>query len=464
MLTRRPHLALAAVAGAGVLLSVLVLPWAMPLGWDELVYATRFSPYAGGVDVEFSAPRTRGVPLLIAPVALWSDSVVLLRVWLLLLWAAALYLGFLPWLRVLRPRSAGPVVVLGAAVYASVWSVLFYAGHAMPNHYTAMGALAAVGCLLHVPRGPASYAGIVAGLATATLMRPNDGVWMALPLLVWALLTRAPAAAGAVTGGVAAGLLPWIVEAELRFGGVRERLHEASGVQGGVRPVLSVRDHLAALDGRLLCRPCDADQPSPPGVMIWVLLAVLVVLGVRAAPRPRRAVWLLLATAACAAGPYFFLVPYAAPRFLFPAYALLALPAAFGLLAVRDAVRGSRARTALVIGVLAVHLAGQLLLLYRHGGIQDGARSDWERVARVLREQGVRTPCVIGGNAQLQPVAHAAGCRADKAAARPHALVLLNGTPPPWARTWERHPVPDTYNKGWSVLVNPDRAIPASGP
>ncbi|MER7169983.1 hypothetical protein [Streptomyces mesophilus] len=457
MSTRRPRIRLAAVALAGVLTSALLLPWALPLGWDELVYATRYSPFGNGLDVDFSAPRTRGVPLLIAPVALWSDSVVLLRLWLMLLWAVALYLGFLPWLRTaLRPRA----VVLAAACYTSVWSVLFYVGHAMPNHYTAMGAVAAAGSLV---RRPVSYPGLVIGLATATLMRPNDGVWVALPLCAAALLWRRRRAALAVAGGVAAGLVPWVVEAELRFGGLGARLDAAGEIQGGLRPVFSVPAHVSALDGRLLCRPCDGDSPSPPGVMIWLLLIPLAVIGARHATRagpgpvdagPRRAMALVLATAACSAAPYFFLVPYAAPRFLFPAYALLALPAALGLPAVREAVRGSRARTVLAVGVLVAHLTGQFLLVDRHGSIQAGARGDWERVARVLRAQGLEAPCTIGGNAMLQPVAYTSGC-VPRRTGIPDALVLVHRAPPRWARGWERHPVPDTYNTGWSVLVRP---------
>ncbi|HEX5565817.1 MAG TPA: hypothetical protein VFY14_02565, partial [Streptomyces sp.] len=157
---------LATSAGLAVLAAVLV-PLTLPLGWDELVYASRFAPYAP--ETPFSAPRTRGVPLLLSPVASWSDSTVLLRAWLLVLSSAALYLGFRPWLRVVPRPSA---VWVAAALYGTFWVTLFYANAAMPNHYTAMGAVAAVGCFLN--RRP-WYAGTATGLAVVTLMRPNDG-------------------------------------------------------------------------------------------------------------------------------------------------------------------------------------------------------------------------------------------------------------------------------------------------
>ncbi|MEU5200958.1 hypothetical protein AB0G86_44145 [Streptomyces scabiei] len=107
-----------------------------------IVYASRFGPY--GSETPFSAPRTRGLPLLLAPIASWSDSTVLLRVWLLLLAGGALWLGFRPRLSILHRPAA---VWVAAGLYGSLWITVFYAGSAMPNHYTAMGATAAAGLL-----------------------------------------------------------------------------------------------------------------------------------------------------------------------------------------------------------------------------------------------------------------------------------------------------------------------------
>lgn len=186
-----------------VVVAGVLVPYGLPLGWDEIVYASRFGPY--GPAVPFSAPRTRGVPLLLVPVASWSDSIVLLRLWMAVLAGGALYLGFRPWLGVLR-RPAG--VWVAAGLYGSLWFALFYANSAMPNHYTAMGAAAATGCFLRRDPGRGAYAGIVAGLAVVTLMRPNDGAAVALPLLVAALLVPAWRGRGrlvAVVAGVGAG-------------------------------------------------------------------------------------------------------------------------------------------------------------------------------------------------------------------------------------------------------------------
>ncbi|MEV0256447.1 hypothetical protein AB0H82_19565 [Streptomyces sp. NPDC050732] len=483
----RAHRLLLAVCGVFALLSLALVPLTLPLGWDEMVYASRYSPH--GPATPFSAPRTRGVPFLIAPVAAWSDSVVLLRVWLTLLATAALYLGFRPWLRVLHRPSAAAVA---AALYGGLWFTLFYASAAMPNHYTAMGAVGAVGLFLWPRQSVATRAGIAGGLALATLMRPNDGVALGVPLLVAALVVPGRRARGrvlAVLGGLAAGALPWIVEAYVRFGGVRERLTEASEVQGDLRPLLSLAHHLTVMDGPLLCRPCTGDGIRPIALEWWLVLPVLVGVGLWSvrglrpedrgarppAPAPLPCCLLAAAAALAVALPYLLLVPYAAPRFLLPAHALLAPAAALGVLAL---VRAARASRRPLVGlaalglVLAGHLAVQLPLVHGNARIQAGARGDWARIAEVLHDHGVgagtggartggagtgSTPCVLGGNASVIPVAYVAGCApaAPDDPLRPAALVLRAADPPHWARSWPRHPVPGTYAPGWAVHVPP---------
>jgi hypothetical protein len=69
---------LAVVAGAFTLAQLVLVPPGMGLGWDESVYVSQVSPHAPAAF--FSAPRARGVPLLVAPVAAWSTSTELLRV------------------------------------------------------------------------------------------------------------------------------------------------------------------------------------------------------------------------------------------------------------------------------------------------------------------------------------------------------------------------------------------------
>lgn len=451
--------ALLGVCAALAVLAALLVPLNLPLGWDELVYASRFPSYDPATP--FSSPRTRGVPLLLAPVAAWSDSVVLLRVWLTLLASVALYLGFRPWLHVVHRPYAVP---LAAAGYGTLWISLFYTGSAMPNHYTAMGALAAVGCFL--TRRP-SATGIALGLAVATLMRPNDGVWIAGPLLLAAALVPAWRHRSAITGilvGLGAGALPWVVEAYLRFDGVLDRLSDASDVQGGMRPVLSLVEHATSLDGPLLCRPCVGDTVGVAALELWLVLPVFTALGLwslRRASRDTRPHWLAVAVGLASAAPYFFLVDYAAPRFLLPTYALLLLPAALGLLATWDAaVRSGRRLPQVALVLLLVgHLAVQLPLARSHADIQQGARADWVRIAKLLHTHGVQPPCTLKATARAIPLAHTAGCEPLEleAPAVPDAVVYRTAQPPSWASNWPTRTVPDAYAPGWSIAVRPTR-------
>ncbi|MFF8642433.1 hypothetical protein [Streptomyces sp. NPDC015345] len=488
---RLAHRLLLAVCCAFALLSCVLVPLTLPLGWDELVYASRYSPYAPATP--FSAPRTRGVPFLIAPVATWSDSTVLLRVWLTLLAAAALYLGFRPWLRAAHRPWAAPVA---AALYGSLWITLFYANSAMPNHYTAMGAVGAVGLFLWPRQSLLTCTGIAAGIALATLMRPNDGFAIGLPLLVAALLVpawRGRSRVLAVLAGLAAGALPWAVEAYIRFGGVRERLTEASEVQGDLRPLLSFVHHLTVIDGPLLCRPCDNDSVRPVAAEWWLLLTLLVVAGLwtlrragsRPTPRqasappaptaapagPLRDALLALVTGLAIALPYFVLVPYATPRFLLPTHALFAPTAAIGLLTLLRLARAARPRWAGVAVpalVLGGHLAVQAALAHGNATIQGEARRDWVRVAETLERHGVGngpgpgagtgTPCLLNGNTSVIPLAHTAGCAPGGGLddpRRPTALVMRGAAPPEWARDWPSHTVPGTYVRGWVIHVRP---------
>ncbi|MEU3193458.1 hypothetical protein ABZ686_23155 [Streptomyces sp. NPDC006992] len=480
------------------------------------------------------------MPLLIAPVAAVGHSVPLLRCYLTTAAALALYLGFLPWLRAVARRG---VVPLAAALYSSVWFALFYAGAAMPNHYVAMGLTAALGCCVPAP-GAASSTGpgieadgpgpgpvrgrmctwvaVAAALAAATLIRPNDTVWPVAVLLgaaVWTRLSpgrrkpgpggsrpcrpprsRAPAwaptpmVAFAAPAGVLLGLLPWAVEARLRFGGVLERVRAAGDIQGGMHLHLSldtVFRHAAALDGPLLCRPCEGVTVGWASAAWWLLIPPLVALGINEARREGRTALAVLPTAAAAAVavPYLFFMDYAAPRFLLPAYALLAPVAALGVCGALRRARAARKLWLLApLGATAalLHLGFQLHQLDLHSGIQAAARQDWQRMERVLRAHGVRPPCVLAGNSSTVPVAHTAGChpaaqghllaQGHKAAedrpavggrpaagGRPHALVLRGVPLPAWAARadWRLHPVPHTYNPGWSVAVPPPTVLGA---
>ncbi|MFJ8666554.1 ArnT family glycosyltransferase [Streptomyces sp. NPDC093600] len=468
-----------AVVAAAFTVAQLVL--AVPgvgLGWDETVYVSQVSDQAPAAF--FSAPRARGITFLVAPVTAVTASTVALRVYLALLSGAGLFLALWAWRRLLPPA----VLAVGGALFASLWVTLFYGPQVMPNLWVALASLAAVGCFLRGPGDRWALPGLGAGVAFVALMRPTDAVWLVLPLTGAALLTLwrrrrgwpllLVPAAGAALGGVV-----WVVEAYTRYGGLGARLRRGSEIQGHLGWHMAVDDHLRALGGRTLCRPCDVPWAYPVASLWLLALPLLVAAGVLAAWRTRHRMEIVVATAAGAslAVPYLFTVDYAAPRFLLPAYALLMLPVALAVVrACRSETRWRPSVVILVAVALTAHLAVQYRLL---DGVVDRVRRDtiaFADVARELRAEGVRPPCVVTGEEAIR-VAFRAGCASRQptghdASITPAALasaalqrpvaVLLSGDrrPPAYARHWRVLDLPDLRARtGYRAYLSPT-AIP----
>ncbi|MBM9435311.1 hypothetical protein JT723_05535 [Streptomyces bryophytorum] len=396
------------------------------LGWDETVYTSQVAAHVPAAF--FSAPRARGVSLLAAPVAGLTSSTAALRVYLAVLSGAGLFVS----LRVWRPLLPARVLALAGGLFAGLWITLLYGSQVMPNLWSAYGALAAVGCLLRAARDRtdrAALAGLAAAVALVGLMRPPDAVWLVLPLAGAALTVRRwrrPALFAVLAAGLFAGCAEWVVEAYVRYGGLTARLHRASAIEGGLGLHFSVDDQIRALDGRTLCRPCDVPWRHRADSAWWFALPVLAAGGAATAWRGRRAsVWLPLLTAGSLAVPYLFTVGYAAPRFLLPAYALLAIPVAECLCRL---VRGSggrlRPRTAALVAlVLCGHLAvqGGVLLTAVAGNRQ--ARGHYDAMAARLHANGVRPPCVLSGDSAV-PLAFYTGCASRQTAGADRSITV----------------------------------------
>lgn len=480
----RAWLVLVAVGYAAVQL-VAVAP-GMGLGWDEVVYVSQVDPRVPATD--FIAPRARGITLLVAPVALVTSSTEALRVYLCLLSALGLYASFGVWLRV-RP---GPVVPVAALLFASTWLALFYGNEAMPNLWVAFGAVAATGFFLRcvrpeAGRGPA--AGLAVSVAAVALLRPPDSVWLVLPLALalarpgW----RCRRAGIALMAGLVVGWADWIVEAYVRFGGPAARWH-AAGAANETGLHVSLLDHVRALDGPLLCRPPADCGPVVTAWLLWLIaVPALALLGLYAARRHDRApttrhrahpVTVLhpggprvpggvpglagcVLAAVCGlamAVPYAFLVGYAAPRFLLPAYALLALPVAHAV--------WSPGRRPVLAGLVAAGVVAQVVLqgitldkVVTGGLARRGADG---RVARALLAMDVRPPCLVYGERAVM-IAYRMGCHgypvlswpaeppsqvrgAPAAGTRVVAVDRGGQTPAPFLRPWEAAGMPRRWH------------------
>jgi hypothetical protein len=475
---RVPWLGLVALAFAAVQL-VVAVPH-LGLGWDETVYVSQFDPRHAAEF--FSAPRSRGISLLVAPVVAVSGSVTVLRVALALMSSAALYGAFRVW----RPVLGAVRVALAALLFGGLWVTVLYGPQAMPNLWVALAGVAAAGFFLRAAEPGAPWwtpAGLGGAVAAATLFRAPDGGWLALPLLVACAVVprwRRWRVAVAVVAGPVAGGAQWVVEAYLRWGGIGERLRVSSATEGSMGAHWAGGDAWRSLNGPLLCRPCQVPLTHPALTLWWLALPVVAVVACAVAVWRRRAAVTVLpvACAAAVSVPYLLLIDYSAPRFLLPAYALLALPIAVLLV---DAVAAlpsvpARAVAGVVLAVLVgMHLYGQYTVVRsaKHGAQVVADR--YRTAAEELRVLGVRPPCLLSGPHAL-PVGYYAGCAsaevsgnnrsttvADllrRSAAEPSAaLARTKGhVPPPYGRNWVRYRLAGT---GWSAWLPPHQRVPA---
>lgn len=450
---------LAAVAVAFILAQLALVKPGMGLGWDEAVYVSQVSGHTPAAF--FSAPRSRGVSLLAAPIASWSSSTSLLRVYLALLSGLGLFLALRVW-RGLFPQR---VVVLAGVLFATLWVTVFYGPEVMPNYWVAIGALAGVGCFLRAQadrRDRAALWGVGASAALLAWMRPTDAVWVVLPLLVLLVCVRRWRSArllAALVVGLGSGAVDWVAEAYVSFGGLGARLADASRIQGGLGWNIAVLDQLRGLGGQTLCRPCDSALPAPQLIAWWFALPLLAALGLAIAIKCRRTARTLLplVCATTAGIPYLFMIGYAAPRFLLPFYALLAIPVADALIHLVAGARQEWRPVVLTLAALAFagHLAAQYAVLEDAVRRSTAGRQEWARTATELHRLGVRPPCVVNGHEAL-PIAFYAGCssaqtqghnagttRADflrTAQRTPTAsLATEEDGPPEYARDWPSH-------------------------
>lgn len=464
----RALLALVAVC-YGLVQLVVVTP-EMGLGWDEVVYVSQVDPRVPAA--EFIAPRARGVTLLVAPVVFVTASTEVLRVYLCLLSALALYASFGVWLRV----RYGPAVPLAGLLFASLWLSLFYGNEVMPNLWVAFGAVAAAGFFLRCVRpgsGRGPMIGLAASVAAVALLRPPDSIWLVLPLAValarpgWRRLKIG----AALAGGLAAGWADWIVEAYVRFGGPAARW-QAAGAANETGLHFSLFEHARALNGPLLCRPPAHCGPVLlPWLLWWAVIPVLVLLGLYAARRRGLLAECALPAAAglSLALPYVFLVGYAAPRFLLPTYALLAFPIAYGVLRLLDG------RRAVASGLVAAGFLAQFVLqgltLDKVVAERLTKREADVQVARALGELGIRRPCLVYGEHAVM-IAYRMGCDGhsvlrwprqsedpaalrDAGSAGKHVVAVDKGrsVPAPFLLTWERSWLPGMRRGTWYAYV-----------
>ncbi|MBC6456964.1 hypothetical protein [Actinomadura sp. HBU206391] len=411
----RRNLTLLAVVAAGYAAAQLALGMhRVFLGWDEILYVTQFSREVppGFMD----APRAWGVPLIVAPVAALDASTEVIRGYVIALSSIGVFYAFRPWLR-LRDTSAVP---LAALLLCTLWVSVFYGNAAMPNMFTALCTVAAValfvraGLVAGAPEAGPAIAGLVAAFGVMSVVRPVDTVWIALPLVVTAFLSRRRRLQrlGAILAGSAIGWVPWIIEAHLRFGGLLPRVAQIARWNGDGLHVQVLRHLQSFGSGTLLCTSADSTcgRVTVGAGLVWFMLTVLAVTGLLAlrGSAGRRPALIAVMVAAANAVPYFFFSQLANPRFLLPTYALLALPAGEGLRLLSRHLRP--VGPAVAAGIVVLLVAAQLTMAHGMAREMREARREGIQQAHAISRLPVRPPCVIYGTNAAQ-IAYLTQCR-----------------------------------------------------
>jgi hypothetical protein len=394
------------VVGAGVLIAQLALISAdRPPAWDESIYLSQVTP---GMDAMLlRAFRARGITYLVAPITLLGGSVEHVRLFLMVLSSIVLAATF----SVTIPL-VGFAAPIAAVFLASSWLYLLNASLVLPNLWAAiLGLAVAVLTARKVEGGGTGFMVLaVISLGVMALFRPTEATVVfgaiALSLLLWRRASRRLI----VPLGVAltVGVLPWVVEMSMRFGGTLRALdvahteHHLSLADAGTNLVA----YLAAADGR-----ASIDIPIL-GALWWAALIVLSVVAIMRSNRSRRTVVMLCCVGAVLlAGGYVAFVTAVSPRFLLPAYAMAAIPAAVGLVSLLRGGTSARYGGALIVVLMIPWMVWQTRVADRVADRQHGSVLMFREVGLELREMAAGQPCAFMSPHGWPAIEFAAGCR-----------------------------------------------------
>lgn len=425
---RRARLGLLLVAVAIVVVHAALAGLDRPINWDEAVYVTQVNPAVPPVFME--PHRTRGMPLLVSPVAVFDPSMVVLRLYLAVAGAAATYVAFAVWVRLI-----GGAAAIAAAVYSSFWITVFYSVEVLPNHPSALLAVAITGLFVRgLTKSPVRHQiALTAGLMFLfALVRPPDAAMVGVGLVLLAGLSRRreqlPVLTAAAVGG-SAGVILWWIEGWFRFGFLPQETMRSAGEYGVASGRVNMLPlYLQHVESRLRCaRGCVEDYVSAGGgwqlppirsLLFLILAAVLVVLGTVSTRRRRWVLWTPLVVASPVLGFYAFVGGSMNQRYILLVYALALIPPAIGLRALwlqmgRSPAFSRRAlRTAVVVAVVSAcwWSTSKTLERFDNPSTRDRAYG----IGQVLMEETGRTgaDCVLAARVDYPMLQYWSGCLA----------------------------------------------------
>ena len=472
---RQGQIALLLVGLMFLVVQLVIVRHPLGLSQDESNYLAKVDPRVP--ELYWTQPRAWGMPVLAAPVAVFSPSLTIYRLYFGFLASAGLIAAFWPWLRVFRPAVA-PAATL---FFSTIWFTAAFGSLVMPNLYVGLCAVAVTGLFLRAVHAPVWWRLILTAAAAGSvaLVRPTDSVLVIAPLCAIALVVprmRRLRVLAAVAVGELLGWLPWIIEGYLRFGGLVERLRaaETSGTHG-----LDLRSSNLLIFPRLLdgtpmycCSggtPADAG-PVPLAMTTWLAgVLVIAALGVIWSVSERRLPEMMLVClpAGVLAAFYLLLPGFTALRFLLPAFAMVSLPVAFAL--VHAMRQWPRTAAVIVVAALVGHVAPMLLVAERQMDAIWRWRSAQVQAAAALQPLINQQPCLVIANPP-SPLAFYLGCDAQKSrttkrqpkrvtqarAEGVFVLALLSAPPPPgsYMASWQQVPVPQLEHR-FQVYIPP---------
>lgn len=418
----------------------------MPLGADEITYIARTSVRVSGVSLP--PVHGQGVGLLAAPVTLLTNSAIALRIWMSVLSAIGLFLAMLCW----RGLRSMWVLALAELILASLAITQNSGVQVYPDWWGALGVLALTGLFLHAVNGSMSDRAVLPLIALASLLiallRPQNVVFLMGPVILAALVVRRwrkPKVLIAMGIGVALGFLQWLVGAYLWFGGLGGRIQLSGQEPPSLRLYFALGTQLRSLNGPWYCTPPDCSGWAIPYESPWwVAFLAIAALGLWVGWRSTTKASSVLAavTAAWVFLLYAFLVPFGAPRYLLPTFALMAILAADAIV---WAVSESRWQKLAAIAACLFLLAGivsQRAILQRQGSYLRLGRQ-FQAQAAQLAKMGVHPPCAMVNTS----IAWYLGCSAPWTTTGSDSQVMdwfLQHRTPQGLKRWEMLQVPAT--------------------
>jgi len=396
--------------GAAYLVAQLLLfsPDRAP-SWDEAIYLSQVTP--GVHAIAFAPSRARGISLLVSPITMAGGSIRAVRLFLAALSSVALVGSFLLWF-----PAVGLGVPVAAFLFASTWVGLFYGSEVMPNLWAAVLAVAAAGAFVRRVEDGARWGAIGAAVLVGlmALVRPADALVLSGALALYVLLFRRSSRRELVLvgAGLAIGWGAWLFEMSVRFGGPARAIREAAAL--GHLTALGVGErvlqNLALTNGPTIGPEAHTDVPLA-GVLWWGTTAALAGVAVVRTRSPMRgAVLCAVIGGSALAAEYLVLVSGLAPRFLLPAYALLSLPAATGLLSLLSGGVARRIGGAAAVAVLAGLTAWQVGTARTIGTNAAAARELVASVGDEMRGLAAGHPCVVASPSAFPQLAFASRC------------------------------------------------------